>query len=575
MRRVGELTDVTPDQVQLSRREYRRATDALAPFKRILDVYVSQWFGNGDAALEFLKSDEAEAFIAARGEGEAPAEPPVSPSTPAQQELRPPLPEVARTALAARDERRFFHWELEFPEVWYGPRPDAPSVVAEKDNPGFDAVVGNPPYDELSEDALGREIAERGFLEASTVYGAVGGGRLNWYHYFLLQSLALTRGNGCHSFIVPMSLLADQFTRSIRLHVLGNNRLRSVEAFPQKDDPGDRVFKEAKLPTCVYVAMRGGRSDSFRVRVHPGKDIRLDLAGYLADLLTLQRLAPENVGIPLVTQGGWELLRSIAQNDRLGRLHDCGAAPASGEIVFNKAFRPYLTEDATQTLILRGSHVQRWEVVDEAKQGAPLYLRKERYVAASRRAVGEFPFDSARVVYQECAAIDNWRRVIAAHLPEGNVCGHKICYFRDYKCSLMALLAVFNSRLIDWLVTVLSTNNSLPAYLVGALPFPAFTSTGSGRRAGPSAQACELYAEDVAGGCFERLLASVDDRLAGRGADLDVVHDLLAHLAQVMTDLNKQKQAEMKRFLGDLEARLKIEPKGDAEASSRSPARPR
>jgi hypothetical protein len=40
----------------------------------------------------------------------------------------------------------------------------------------------------------------------------------------------------------------------------------------------------------------------------------------------------------------------------------------------------------------------------------------------------------------------------------------------------------------------------------------------------------------------------------------DVVHDLLALLAQCMIDLNKQKQAEVKRFLTWVEDRLKIQP---------------
>src|SRR5208282_4489047 len=72
---------------------------------------------------------------------------------------------------------------------------------------------------------------------------------------------------------------------------------------------------------------------------------------------------------------------------------------------------------------------------------------------------------------------DNWRRVIAAYLPAGHVCGHKICYFKEYKCDPMILLGIFDSRLLDWLVTIVSTNNSLPAYLVGALPFPKLDST--------------------------------------------------------------------------------------------------
>ena len=37
-------------------------------------------------------------------------------------------------------EQRFFHWELAFPEIFF----DADGQP--KDEPGFDAVVGNPPY---------------------------------------------------------------------------------------------------------------------------------------------------------------------------------------------------------------------------------------------------------------------------------------------------------------------------------------------------------------------------------------------------------------------------------------------
>ncbi|MBI3460834.1 hypothetical protein HY009_07895 [Candidatus Acetothermia bacterium] len=40
----------------------------------------------------------------------------------------------------------------------------------------------------------------------------------------------------------------------------------------------------------------------------------------------------------------------------------------------------------------------------------------------------------------------------------------------------------------------------------------------------------------------------------------DVVHDFLAYLAEQMIELNKQKQAEMKKFLSWLEAELQIQP---------------
>jgi hypothetical protein len=48
-------------------------------------------------------------------------------------------PQMAATANALAEQLRFFHWRLEFPEVF--------------ENGGFDAVVGNPPWDTLSPDA--------------------------------------------------------------------------------------------------------------------------------------------------------------------------------------------------------------------------------------------------------------------------------------------------------------------------------------------------------------------------------------------------------------------------------------
>jgi hypothetical protein len=78
MRHVGELSDVTNAQVRESRAEYMRAATALAPFRRILDVFTSQWFAERKPAsrkktqsipeIEFLKSKVAEQFVKAPNE---------------------------------------------------------------------------------------------------------------------------------------------------------------------------------------------------------------------------------------------------------------------------------------------------------------------------------------------------------------------------------------------------------------------------------------------------------------------------------------------------------------------------
>jgi hypothetical protein len=54
-------------------------------------------------------------------------------------------------ALAQQSARRFFHWEIEFPEVFFGYLGTDERQIKHKDQikegtAGFDCVVGNPPY---------------------------------------------------------------------------------------------------------------------------------------------------------------------------------------------------------------------------------------------------------------------------------------------------------------------------------------------------------------------------------------------------------------------------------------------
>jgi hypothetical protein len=56
----------------------------------------------------------------------------------------------------------------------------------------------------------------------------------------------------------------------------------------------------------------------------------------------------------------------------------------SGEVMFNEAFRPYLSEKPENALVHRGGHVQRYELIDDPKQGKPIFINKERWLADSR-----------------------------------------------------------------------------------------------------------------------------------------------------------------------------------------------
>ena len=59
------------------------------------------------------------------------------------------------------------------------------------DNPGFDAVLGNPPWDVLRADS-----GEKPFFRSSGIYRHQGGGHINRYQVFVERALMLARRGG-------------------------------------------------------------------------------------------------------------------------------------------------------------------------------------------------------------------------------------------------------------------------------------------------------------------------------------------------------------------------------------------
>jgi hypothetical protein len=79
-------------------------------------------------------------------------------------------------------------------------------------------------------------------------------------------------------------------------------------------------------------------------------------------------------------------------------------------------------------------------------------------------------------VWQNLAAQNNFRRLIAASVPAGEFCNHALSYVteKSSKVDLRLLLAVLNSNLAEWFFRLGSTNNNILQYLINNIPFPRF-----------------------------------------------------------------------------------------------------
>jgi len=130
--------------------------------------------------------------------------------------------QTAGQYLRAADEisraRRFFHWELESPEVFFAA--DGTRLA----DGGFDAVVGNPPWDMIradgntARDDPGRVLR---FTRDSGIYTAQSDGHANCYQLFAERAVSLTRAGGRVGLVLPAGLATDCGSASLRRLLLG------------------------------------------------------------------------------------------------------------------------------------------------------------------------------------------------------------------------------------------------------------------------------------------------------------------------------------------------------------------
>ena len=373
-----------------------------------------------------------------------------------------------------------FHWELEFPEVFF-------DLTGRREDGGFDIVIGNPPYDVLSEKETGHDLTKfKEFLRAQAVYEPSFRGKNNLYKLFVCQAIDLLRQGGRMGFITPMAVLGDDQAAEIRRLILGAGAFTSVDAFPQKDNSAQRVFAEAKLSTAVFSLIKTAdetvRNSEFISRVHPAQYIETDSPSLSLSTPEIPLYDPSNVTIASCSQQDWDLAVRIMQSGRMIRLGDV-AEFFQGEVnETNERARGSFLQDGTRgKLVTRGACICLY-VTRPASQGTDLHLDIARFLQGKGRDTKAYHHQHRRIGLQESCPQNNFRRIIAAIVPGGEFCNHTINYCAEPHCSdpLEFAMALLNSRLSDWYFRLGSTNAHVSHYQIANLPYPRFAPERTG-----------------------------------------------------------------------------------------------
>ena len=501
----------------------------LAPYKKVADLWTNAFFDGPLSEEEYLAAAKQILVVAQEGADR--------------------LRETAAYYHIKELDKPYFYWELEFPEVFFN------DDGTFKTRPGFDAVVGNPPYDVISEKEQQRAVeAEKNFFLNAPDFATAVGNKLNFYRLFIARAVHLLRAEGQHGFIVPMALLGDAQAKGLREDLVNNCRLRLIEAFPQKDDPQNRIFFGAKLSTCLYILQKA-RPTKLVIRVHSGKDILESSPRLEITREDLESFDPDNLNIPCypnATDADFRLAIKLVARCGGKKLREW-ATSQQGEVNLT-THRQFLSDEPVGPVVLRGANVGRYFQNDEPKQGEPKYLYVDQFLKAHGPDTKANDHKFIRIGYQRGAAIDNWRRIIATIIEAGNYCSDTINYIlKPKEVDLFAVLALLSSSLWEWRFRLTSTNNHVNAYEIDGMPFPQFRfTTPKTKRVSHLAKAKQLCQHGLNDGKPDAVLDFVGEQLAAKPVRADVVHDVIAFLAERMTALNREKRAVAKQFLTNL-----------------------
>ena len=250
MQQIEEMSDAYIAEVEKSAALFRDVEKTTSPLRGLLNTLCGvNWLAAGmkkrqraefEAPLQgIIVSQEEKAFsLLSNGPDSVDAADPIR-----QHTYWPAFTEIWRAAKKVADRENFLHWEVAFPGVWHRWQDDQPTG-------GFDAVIGNPPWDRIKlqevewfatrspELALAptaaarrrgiKQLRDEGdplaaefdaaklradrlgqLIRASGHYPLLGGGDINLYSLFVERAMRLIKPDGIVGLLTPSGIYAD------------------------------------------------------------------------------------------------------------------------------------------------------------------------------------------------------------------------------------------------------------------------------------------------------------------------------------------------------------------------------
>lgn len=276
MRRIEKMSDADVAEVRASASLYREVEHTTADLRNLLDFLCGlRWLAAGktkrarktfEEPVTMTLGQHPEAASSLLAEG--PAASVANEMSNSKDSAWTDFKRIWRKAKSIATRERFLHWEVAFPGVWSRWQDRQPQG-------GFDAVIGNPPWDRIKlqevewfstrarELALAptaaarraaiRRLRERGdplaaefdaakaradnlgkLVRKSGQFPLLGGGDINLYSLFVERAMSLINSDGFVGLLTPSGIYADKTAARFFKSVSTNGRVSALFDFENR-----------------------------------------------------------------------------------------------------------------------------------------------------------------------------------------------------------------------------------------------------------------------------------------------------------------------------------------------------
>ena len=333
---------------------------------------------------------------------------------------------------------------------------------------GFDIVVTNPPFKNLK--------AERGhygnkeeYYRDKDKYFAISKivkkrfrysteGILNLYKLFAEEIIdQYANETAFVSLLIPSSIMSDKMCTKLRTHILKDNKLISVKVIGE----GSGYIDAQQALSSIFL-QKGSKTDKVTIVKDYCKN-----PGDIAEV-TINDILNENTGnaIVAVFSKEYQILRKLRQFPVVKELSFITNLRGELDLTANKHNIVHMN---TGYPLIRGRNIGYYNLLAASENE---FVAVEFVNTTKKKCY----IEQERIICQQIANMNKERRVTFALAPQNCVLGNS-CNFisvgeNPYGIDIYTLLGLFNTKIINWLFKLTSSNNHVNNYEIDCFPIP-------------------------------------------------------------------------------------------------------